>query len=370
MTAAAAASAVADARRSVHNHFYLLALVAHEEERMSLRIAFAGTGYISRTHARAAQKLPGVELAAVVNHRPESMAAFATEFDIPRRYATIEDLLRDGEVEAISINTPNYLHAPQSIAALEAGVHVMVEKPMAMDAKEAAEMLAASEKSGALLTVAHCWRFDEEAQWLKEQVDRGRIGRIVRTKGYGVHANWGPGGWFTQKRLAGGGALADMGVHAIDTARFLLGDPQPVSIYARIGTYYGDFDVDDTGVLLVNWDNGANSYIECGWWQPHSDGPEAATQLYGEGGLGQLFPTLLKVPNLKTKKVEVVNSGFEFPRKEQAPQSMYDAQMKHFVHCIETREKPIAGGREGVVNMKIVDAAYESSRTGTVVEIK
>jgi predicted dehydrogenase len=337
---------------------------------MHIRIAFAGTGYISRIHARAAQKLPGVELAAIVNHRPQSMAAFATEFDIPRRYAAVEDMLRDGDVDAISINTPNYLHAPQSIAALEAGVHVMVEKPMAMDAKEAAEMLAASERSGALLMVAHCWRFDEEVQWLKEQVDQGRIGQIMRTKGYGVHVNWGPAGWFTQKRFAGGGALADVGIHAIDTARFLLGDPQPVSVYARIGTYYREFDVDDTGVLLVNWDNDANSYIECGWWQPHCDGPEAATQLYGARGFGQLFPTLLKVPNPEAQKVDVVKSGFKFPRKEQAPQGMYDAQMKHFVHCVETRETPIPGGREGVVNMKIVDAAYQSSRTGRVVEIR
>ena len=337
---------------------------------MNIRIAFAGAGHISRIHARAAQKLPGVELAAVVNHRPESMAAFAAEFNISRRYATIEELLRDGDVDAVSINTPNSLHAPQSIAALQAGVHVMVEKPMAMDAQEAAEMLAAGERSGALLMVAHCWRFDEEAQWLKEQVDQGRIGRIVRTKGYGVHVNWGPAGWFTQKRFAGGGALADMGIHAIDTARFLLGDPQPVSVYARIGTYYRDFDVDDTGVLLVRWEDGASSYVECGWWQPHSDGPEASTQLYGETGFGQLFPTLLKVPSPKAKKLEVLKSGFKYPRNEQAPHSMYDAQMKHFVHCVESGQTPVPGGREGLVNMKIVDAAYESSRTGTVVEVR
>ena len=86
-----------------------------------------------------------------------------------------------------------------------------------------------------------------------------------------------------------------MGIHALDTARFLLGDPQPVSVYARIGTYYKDFDVDDTGLLIVNWDNGAVSYIESGWWQPHSDGAEAATQFYGSRGFAQLFPTLLEL---------------------------------------------------------------------------
>ena len=337
---------------------------------MNIRIAFAGAGHISRIHARAAQKLPGVELAAVVNHRPQSMAAFATEFDIPRHYAAIEDMLRDGDVDAISINTPNYLHAPQSIAALEAGVHVLVEKPMAMDAKEAAEMAAASERSGALLMVAHCWRFDEEVLWLKEQVDRGRIGRVVRTKGYSVHVNWGPGGWFTQKRFAGGGALADMGIHAIDTTRFLLGDPLPESVYARIGTHYKDFDVDDTGLILVNWTNGVVSYIESGWWQPHSDGAEAATQLYGREGFAQLFPTRLELPDPEHNRVETVESGFQFPRQEHAPQSMYDAQMAYFLQCIRADKTPVPGGAEGLVNMAIVDAAYRSARSEKVEKIQ
>lgn len=336
---------------------------------MTVKLALAGTGYISQIHARAAQKLPGVELVAVVNHQLKSMAAFAKEFDIPRRYTAIEELLRDGDVDAVSINTPNYLHAPQAIAGLEAGVHVLVEKPMAMNANEAQEMIAAGVKSGALLMVAHCWRFDDEVLWLKEQLDRGRIGHIVRTKGYGVHVNWGPGGWFTQKEFAGGGALADMGIHAIDTVRFLLGDPQPVNVYARIGTHYGDFDVDDTGVLLVNWDNGVVSTVESGWWQPHSDGPEAATQLYGRQGFASLFPTCLSLPDPAHEKVERVDPGFPFPRAVHCPQGMYDAQMAHFVDCIEAGRTPVPGGVEGLVNMRIVDRAYESARTGQVVDI-
>jgi len=341
---------------------------------MAIRLAFAGTGYISQVHARAAQKLPGVELVAVVNHRSESMAAFAKEWGITRQYASMEEMLCGGGVDAVSINTPNYLHAPMAIAALEAGVHVLVEKPMAMDAQEAEGMVAAGARSGAQLMVAHCWRFDQEAVWLKEQVDQGRIGRVVRTKGYGVHVNWGPGGWFTQKRFAGGGALADMGIHAIDTARFLLGDPQPVSVYARVGTHYRDFDVDDTGILLVNWDNGVTSYIESGWWQPHSDGPEAGTQLYGTLGLAQLFPTRVTLPLGPAicgvgDESGMTDAGFPPRRDPHCPQGMYDAQMAYFVDCIRTGRTPVPGGREGMVNMKIVDAAYASSRSGTVVAI-
>jgi predicted dehydrogenase len=165
------------------------------------------------------------------------------------------------------------------------------------------------------------------------------------------------------KAAIAGGALADVGIHALDTARFLLGDPQPVSAYARLGTYYKRFDVDDTGLLIVNWGNGAVSYIESGWWQPHADGPEAATQLYGTRGFGQLFPTRLELG------MRVVDPGFPFPRKEHCPQSMYDAQMAYFFRCIRTGRTPVLGGAEGLVNMKAVDAAYRSARTGRVVPL-
>ncbi len=332
-----------------------------------MKIAFAGTGYINKIHARAAQNC-GADLVAVINHKPETMAAFAKDFGIPRQYETVESMLKDGEVDALVVSTPNYLHASQTIAALKAGVHVMVEKPMAMNAAEAEKMCGAADKSGAALMVAHCWRFDPDVLWLKEQSKK--LGKIIRTKGYGVHVRWGPSGWFTQKELGGGGAMADMGIHALDTVRFLLGDPRPVSVYAKIGTYYGDFDVDDTGVIIVNWDNGVTSYIESGWWQPHADGLAAATQLYGTGGFGQLFPTRVEVQKGKAERGEILESGLEFPRKEHAPQSLYDDQLRYFMECIEKHEKPVPGGMEGWVNMKVVDAAYRSANSGQVERVE
>ena len=332
-----------------------------------MKIAFAGTGYINKIHARAARNC-GLELEAVVNHRAVSMAQFAADFGIPRQYKTVEAMLSDGDVDALVISTPNYLHAPQTIAALEAGVHVMVEKPMSMNAIEAEQICEAAEKSGKALMVAHCWRFDPEVRWLKEH--SGKLGRIIRTKGYGVHKHWGPSGWFTHSEFAGGGAMADMGIHALDTVRFLLDDPQPVSVYARIGTYYKDFDVDDTGVIIVNWENGVTSYIESGWWQPHSDGAEAATQLYGTQGFGQLFPTKLELPDAEKEKIEISDPGFAFPRESHMPQSLYDDQLAYFIECIRTGKTPVPGGTEGLVNMKVVDAAYESARTGKVVDIQ
>ncbi len=332
-----------------------------------MKIAFAGAGYIINIHAKAARAQKDVQLAALVEKHSEKSAALAQKFKIKNQYASVEELLRAGGVDALVIGTPNYLHAPQAIAALKAGVSVMVEKPMSMNAREAEKMVDASAKSGAVLMVAHCWRFDEDVLWLRNQSPR--LGKIIRTKSYGVHTHWGPAGWFTQKQFAGGGAMADMGIHALDTARFLLGDPQPVSVYAKIGTYYKEFDVDDTGVVMVEWDNGAVSYLESGWWQPHSDGPEAATQLYGTQGFGQLFPTQLELPNAGKQKVELVKSGFKFPRREHCPQTMYDAQMAYFLNCVRTGSTPVPGGLEGWVNMKVVDAAYKSAKNRKVVHL-
>ena len=123
-----------------------------------------------------------------------------------------------------------------------------------------------------------------------------------------------------------------------------------MSVYARIGTYYKDFDVDDTGVILIEWDNGVTSYVESGWWQPHADGPEASTQLYGLAGFGQVFPTRLELPNPQEMKIDVIsNPAFIFPRQEHAPQEMYDAQMACFAGSILSGQTPVTGrpGRTG-----------------------
>jgi predicted dehydrogenase len=337
---------------------------------MTIRFAISGAGSIANTHAKAIQVLADAELVAVVERHAEHAAAFAQQFGIERTYPDVPALLRDKAADALIVAVPNALHMPQTVAALDAGIAVMVEKPMAMNSAEAEEMLEASQRSKVALMVAHCWRFDDEVNWLKAQVEANKLGRIIRTKSYGVHTNWGPAGWFTQKALAGGGAMADVGIHALDTTRFLMGDPQPVSVYARISTNYIEGDVDDTAVIIVNWDNGAASYLESGWWQPHVDSPFASTQLYGSRGFGMIFPTHLELPDLQTQRVDVVDPGFQFPRRVHAPQEIYNRQMKAFAEAIASNSTPLPGGLEGLANMKVIDAAYESARTGKAIDIK
>jgi predicted dehydrogenase len=334
---------------------------------MTIRVAIAGAGFIADIHAEALKNEKDVELSAVVEKFTDKGQAFAQKHEIPHVFSSVEELIASKTTDALIIGTPNFLHAPQAIAALNAGMHVMVEKPMSMSVEEAEEMHHASQKNGTTLMIAHCWRYDEEVNWLKEQVENGKLGKIFRTKGYGSHEYWGPEGWFTQKELSGGGALVDMGIHAIDTARYIIGDPEPVSVYAHIDTLFGEYDVDDTGTIIIKWNNGVVSYIECGWWQPHMDGPEASTQIYGKKGFGSIFPTKVELPDYQKESLEVIDDGFEFPRKDQCPQIMYDQQMSHFINCIKNHETPLSDAIKGITNMKILAAAYESAEKQQVI---
>jgi predicted dehydrogenase len=311
-----------------------------------VRIAVVGAGFIAAHHARAVAELHGAELVAAANWRPESLARLAEAHGIARTTTDWRDLVGDPGIDAAVVATPNSLHAEQSIAFLDAGQHVMVEKPMAMDVAEADAMVAAAERSDASLMVAHCWRFHPEVLALRDRIAAGDLGEVVKTRGYGVHANWGPEGWFVDPELAGGGALADMGVHAIDTARFLLGGPEPVRVCAAVGTRYSDIEVDDDAVLLISWSNGTNSLVESGWWQPHLGGLEADTEVYGTGGYARIFG-YTEPPS---------------PDYEHCPQSMYTAQMAEFVDAVRAGRPPQPGGEDGRVVMRVVEDAYRSAR--------
>jgi predicted dehydrogenase len=311
------------------------------------RVAFFGCGWIQDFHARGVLAFPGAELVAVANHREETARAFADRHGIARVTTDWERLAADGNVDAAIVATPNAFHAPQSIALLRNGKHVLVEKPMASSVAECDRMIEAARRSGAYLMVAHCWRFRDEVIAMRDRIAAGGFGTVVKTRGYGVHAGWGPSGWFTDPALSGGGALVDMGVHAIDTARFLLGDPDPARVCAVVATRYADgrYTVDDDGILLISWSNGTNSIVESGWWQPHLGGLEADTEVYGTRGYDRIWP-----PEEPPEGVE------------HCTQPMYTAQVHEFLSAIEAGRPPRPNGEDGGVVMRIVERAYASAK--------
>jgi predicted dehydrogenase len=309
-------------------------------------VALLGAGYVQEFHARAVHEHPNAQLVAVANWREPSAAALAERYDIPRVTTEWREIATATDVDAAIVATPNAPHAPQTIELLRSGKHVMVEKPMATSVAECDQMIEASRDSGAHLMVAHCWRFRDEVRAMRERIVSGELGEVVKTRGYGAHAKWGPDGWFVDPALAGGGALVDMGVHAIDTARFLLGDPLPERVCAAIGTRYGSYAVDDDGILLVTWSSGANSIVESGWWQPHVGGLEADTEVYGTKGYARIWDPEPPTEDYKHDS-----------------QPMYSAQMAEFLEAIEQGRQPQPSGEDGRVVMQVVEEAYRSSKT-------
>lgn len=312
-----------------------------------IRVALFGCGWIQDFHAKGVSSHPEGEVVAVANHREETARAFAERYGIARVTTDWQALAADPGVDVAIVATPNALHAPQTIALLRAGKHVLVEKPMAISVAECDVMIEAAREGEASLMVAHCWRFHEEVQALRGRIAAGELGEIVKTRGYGVHAGWGPSGWFTDPELAGGGALVDMGVHAIDTARFLLGDPAPERVCAVIGTRYagGRYSVDDDGVLLISWSNGTNSVVECGWWQPHLGGLEADTEVYGTNGYDRIWPAEAPSDDV-----------------EHGAQAMYSAQVGEFLDAVAEGRQPRPSGEDGRIVMQVVERAYDSAK--------
>jgi len=316
-----------------------------------LRIALLGYGFIGDIHARAAAD-QGLVVSVVAGHDRARAERFAAAHGIARATDDWRAAIDAEDVDAVVIGTPNSLHHPQALAALAAGKHVLVDKPMAVTVGEAREVQHAAARAGRTLLVGHMWRYRDEVLATRARIAGGSVGRPVRTRGYGIHAGWGPGGWFTDPALAGGGALIDMGIHAIDTARFLLGDPTPRRVVASIGTAHGDYEVDDDGVVLVDWSDGTRSVVEFGWWQPRLDGVEADTEVFGTSGHERIWP--------------------QFDARTPPPAGyvhcslpMYSAQMADFAACCATGATPVASAEVGVTALAVVEAAYRSAGEAT-----
>jgi len=334
-----------------------------------VRIGVLGTGIIIREfHLLTLQNHPQAEIVAAGNLHPESLEHLASDFNIPKTYTDFAVMAADPEIDAVVNGLPNYLHAPVTIQMLEAGKHVLCEKPMAMSVAEGGKMIEAARQAERKLMIAHMWRFDREILWLRDLVTSGRLGEIFKAKSHSIWLHEGPApeSWFVKRELAGGGALADMGVHAIDTLRFVLGDARPTKVFANVGTHFQDIELDDTATLLLEFEGGIVALIEAGWYHLYAGGLEGYTQVYGTKGYARALPSELHM------HVEGVWSVIhpEMPkRKEQVDMPMYQTQMDHFLDCVLNNKEPTPGGIDGLWAMRVLEAAYRSAEIGEVVDI-
>lgn len=346
------------------------------------KVGVIGTGGISQTHMPGWAASPFTEVVAGADVNPEILAAWGELYGVNRLATDAGELLADPDIDIIDICTPNMYHTELVVAALNAGKHVICEKPLAVTPDEIRLMIAARDASGKQLMTAQHHRFSGVSQAVKREVELGVLGNIYHARSWMLRRSaYLPTPTFVYKRHAGGGALVDIGVHILDLTLWLMGNPKPVSVsgVARTelsnregsfsvwhpGAMPADADVEEFSAAFVRFDNGATLILEVSWVL-HHDTPVEDMQLwlYGtEGGLrwpqAEVFSTNYETKQLYNKLLTATT----------------DAMEPHANECVEFA-RALAEGRPSPVPPEqslqvsvILDGIYRSQQTGREVRL-
>jgi predicted dehydrogenase len=275
-----------------------------------LRVGVIGLGWAGQQHIAAYDALAGARVVAIAGLEEPVRDQLATRYGIDEQVARWEDLLELDGLDAVSVAVPTFLHAPIAIAALERGMHVLCEKPIALNGAQAEAMVQAARTAGLVLEVAFNHRQRGDIQELKAVVDAGRLGHPYYAKAWWLRRTGIPtvGSWFTRAELAGGGPLVDIGVHVLDYSLFLLGNPDVVAVSASTydllatagfgaspsvtktgATDDRTFDVEDLASVFMRLADGGTLLVEASWAAHRRDGDEFGITLYGTDGGAELI---------------------------------------------------------------------------------
>ncbi len=346
-----------------------------------IRLALVGAGNIANVHLKAYQKDERVELTAICDINEDLLNRRADEFGIEKRFTNIDDMLSSVELDAADICVWNCSHAECTIKALNAGLNVLCEKPMAMSAKEAEEMEATAKKNGKLLMIGFVTRFSNEAKIAKDFIDKGYLGDVYYSKAIYLRRNGNPGGWFSDTSRSGGGPLIDIGVHPLDLTRYLMGNPKPVSVYCVTSNHLYDdraklkttaawmpegadpkkdkCDIESNATAIVRYENGACTLLEASY--ALNTDPASGRTLYGTKGsfcLDNGMKLMTDINGFMTD-VKLIDTDYLEDNKP-----MFERETSHFIDCCLGEAQCVSTAADGVVIMKILDALYESARTG------
>ncbi|WP_099159572.1 Gfo/Idh/MocA family protein [Virgibacillus ndiopensis] len=342
-----------------------------------LRMGLIGVGGIAQDrHIPAYLNLSEkVELTAVHDVNESRAREVAEKFTIHHVFTNYHDMFE--VVDAVTICTPNKFHTEISVAALEAGVHVLCEKPMAITTEECEQMIEASEKSNRLLSIAYHYRYTEVAQVAKQAVLNNEIGEPLVTRVQALRRRKVPGwGVFTNKELQGGGSLIDYGCHLLDLALWLLGNPEPVEVmgttYNRLskipnqindwGTFdHETFDVDDHVSGYITFQNGMSLLLECSWAANIKEDTKHISISGVDGGLN-VYPYELYQPKHGTFMES-------FAKAEYDEHKAGFVQAENFVDSCLGEAELIVKPEQALSVTKIIEAIYKSNETGTSVRI-
>jgi predicted dehydrogenase len=342
-----------------------------------LRVGVIGLG-MGRGHIGGYQQHPGAEVVAIADPDSRRLKTSGEEFRVPNRYADGMEMISREKLDIVSVATPNKFHKEYTLAALRGGAHVLCEKPMAMNAGEARQMLAAAGKAKRRIMINFSFRFTEQSWALKKQVETGVLGDIyfARTVWHRRRGLPGFGGWFGTKALAGGGPLIDLGVHRLDLALWLMGYPKPTwvmgGVYNPIASRLAraqkkHFDVEDMAAGMIRFANGAILEVEASWSANIKERELMETRLLGTRA-GLVQRNLNEGYDFEAE-LYLDKEGCLFDMKLHPPVPEVRCSMYHYVDCILAGKPHTATGEEGLRVMELLDALYESARKGVPVRI-
>lgn len=349
-----------------------------------IKVGIIGTGGISHSHMNGYKALSDrVEVVAVCDIDEEKVKKYAEKFDVPRWYTDYNEMMSKEDLDCVSVTTWNSAHKGATIAALRGGANVLCEKPMAMNAAEAEEMLAVSKETGKLLQIGFVRRFGNDATLVNRYINDGLIGDIYYGKATYLRKDGCPGGWFGDKAYSGGGPLIDLGVHVIDLSRYLAGNPKPVSAYGVTFNNLGcnrasgselawdgpsnksgyQYTVEDFASAMIRFDNGFTLNVEASF-NLNIDSDCGSVELFGtKAGVNVNNCELYATMSGKYVKINPYgNNGFDFGAN-------FRGEIKGFVDAVQGLAPCRATAEDGLWLMKILDAIYESAKTGKSVDI-
>lgn len=341
-----------------------------------LRVGLIGVGGIATTrHIPTLLKLDDrVTIVAVSDIDANRASSVAATFNIPKAYQNYEDMFH--EVDAVIISTPNKFHAEITIAALDAGLHVFCEKPMALSRAECEAMLSASKQAGKILSIGYHYRFMKEAQGAKRIMAAGDVGNPLVVRVQAMRRRKVPGwGVFTNKELQGGGSLIDYGCHLLDLSLWLMGHPEPVEI---TGTSYNalsrspeqvnqwgsfnphTFEVDDHVTAYITFAGGTSLFLETSWSNNIKEDVIENVSISGEKGGLDVFPLSINY----TKEGMLFNSEAVWIPGEEDPSL---PQAEDFINACLGLDDQVVKPEEALKVTSIIEKIYESSNLGTSV---
>jgi predicted dehydrogenase len=338
-------------------------------------VGIIGSQFVSSIHAEALRAYPQAELRAVASPPPGHAQAFAERFSIPHPLTDYKKMLAMPEVDMVVVGAPNDLHCAITLDAAAAGKHVVMEKPLCLNLAEADRMIAACRKANVKLMYAEQLCFAPKYVRLKQLLDSGALGKATLVKQSEKHD--GPhAAHFWDVERSGGGVTMDMGCHAIEFFRWMLGRPKIESVYAQMSTSVHGQKTrgEDNVILILELEGGATALAEVSWSK--QGGMDDRAEVLGSQGVA--YADLLHGNAIETYSavgydyaVEKAGStkGWSFTIYEEAWNYGFHAEMAHFVDCVQNDRKPLVTGEDGRAVLEAVFAAYESARTGRKVAL-